>query len=211
MALGRCAVCGNRLRFGSRTCARCGTKKQRIKYLLIAVIFAECAVIGRHLSLPRENIVQTASAHDAPPPLFSGSAPAGWLYFQTVDEMIYDTTRHARVLSRGGPAADDHASMGVLELRASPAYGRSVVITLNRQPHDLVAEACELRASFDTGAVTVFHAAGSADTSNTTLVIADPAAFVSRLASARTLALDAVLSPKTERVAMFDVSGLKWQ
>ena len=147
-------------------------------------------------------------------PLTGSSAPAGWLYYQTVDEMIYDTTRHARVLSHGDSTAGmaaGHGSMGVLELRASPAYGRSVVITLSRQAADTVAETCELRAKFDAGDVAVFQASGSADARGTTLVIADAGAFTNRLVSARTLALDAVLSPKTERVAMFDVAGLKWQ
>ncbi len=217
MALGRCERCSTRLRLGSRTCARCGTKKNRVKYLFIAVIFGECAVIGCHLALPKGGgMVHVASAHDAPPPLFSSgaAAPAGWLYYQTVDEMIYDTTRHARVLSRSAPAAGsvgDHGSVGVLELRASPAYGRSVVITLSRKAADMVAENCELRATFDAGDVAVFQAQGSADAQRATLVVADTGGFVNRLASARTLAVDAKLSAKAERVAMFDVSGLKWQ
>ncbi len=216
MALGTCERCSTRLRLGSRTCTRCGTKKKRAKYLFIAVIFVECAVIGQHLALPKGGMVQVASAHEVPAPLLNsgGVAPAGWLYYQTVDEMIDDTTRHARVLSRSDPAAGsagDHGSVGVLELRASPAYGRSVVITLSRHAADAVAETCELRARFDAGEEAVFQASGSADPLHATLVIADTGGFVSRLASARTLALEAKLSPKAERVAMFDVSGLKWR
>ena len=216
MALGKCDVCSNRLRAGSRVCTRCGTKKSRVKSFWIAVIVVECMVIGQHLAWPKAGMVHVAAAHDAPAPytMDRGSAPAGWLYYQTVHEMIYHTTRHARVFTQTAPGpASPHCigTAGVLELRASPAYGRSVVITLTRQPRDSVAETCVLRARFDTGDVAVFQASGSADARSATLVIADAGGFTSRLVSARTLALDAMLSAKTERVAMFDVGGLKWQ
>ena len=215
MALGRCERCSTKLRLGSRTCERCGTKKNRLKYVFTSVILGECAVIGCHLAWPASGLAHVAATQATPAlPEAADAAPAGWLYYQTVDEMIYDTTRHARVLSRSeaaGGASDGRGSVGVLELRASPAYGRSVVITLSRKAADQVAETCELRASFDAGEATVFQAAGSADPQRATLVVADTGGFVSRLASARTLALEARLSPKAERVAMFDVSGLKWQ
>ncbi len=206
-----------KLRLGSRTCERCGTKKNRLKFLFVGVILGECAVIGCHLAWPASasGMAHVAAVQDALPQRdFASAAPAGWLYYQTVDEMIYDTTRHARVLSRSlevGGGSGGRGSVGVLELRASPAYGRSVVITLSRQAFDEVAEVCELRASFDAGETAVFQASGSADPQSATLVVVDTGGFVSRLASARTLALEARLSSKAERVAMFDVSGLKWQ
>ncbi len=195
-------------------CSRCGAKKQRIKYLFIAVIAVECVLIGSHLAWPKSGMVHVAYAQASELPVLGNAAPAGWMYYQTVDELIYDTTHHARVLSRSGGPADlpgDHGSTGVLELRASPAYGRSVVITLTRRPEEPVAEHCALRARFDTGDVTVFEASGSADPTRATLIINDTGGFVSRLAAAHTLALEAVLSPKAERMALFDVAGLKWQ
>ncbi len=214
MALGRCESCNTALRFGSRTCARCGTQKKRLKYVFIAVIAVECAVIVQHLAFPKTEMAYVETSHAAQPELADTAAPAGWLYFQTVDDMIYDTTHHARVLSRSDQTAAEpqaHGSAGVLELRASPAYGRSVVITLKRAASDTVAGLCQLRAKFDSGSVTVFDASGSADSANATLVISDASGFTERLVSARTLVLDAVLSSKTERVASFDVAGLKWQ
>ncbi len=214
MALGRCDSCKTRLRFGSRTCAHCGAKKKRLKYLIIAVILGEVAAIIVHLEMPRDMVVRSADDSRAvPPPVADKSAPAGWLYFQTRDDMIGDVTRHARVLSLSNLAegtARDHGSTGVLELRASPAYGRSVIITLKRAAFDTVSENCELRARFDSGEVAVFQVAGSADEANATLVVTDKQAFTDRLRSARTLELDAVLSKTTERTAQFDVAGLRW-
>ena len=191
MPLGRCDACSTRLRFGSRTCERCGARKNRWKYLLVAVIAAEVATIVVHVEMPRDSMAHVAEApHALPAALTQTAAPAGWLYYQTRDEMIDDTTRHARVLSRSNLAAGhahDQGSTGVLELRASPAYGRSVV------------ETCELRARFDTGDVAVFQASGSADPGNATLVVSDNHHFTERLTGAHTLALDAVLSKTTSR------------
>ena len=213
MALGRCDNCRSKLRFGTAQCERCGTRKNRWKYLLIAIIVVESGAIVSHLALPNDAMIHVASAHEASPD-YDRAPPAGWYYYQTQDEMIGDTTRHARVLSRGGAAMallGSRNSTGVLELRASPAYGRSVVVTLKRAALDTVADTCELRATFDTGDVAVFQASGSADSTNATLVLSDTRAFTSRLMTARTLTVDAVLSGKSERVAMFDVAGLRWQ
>lgn len=213
MSLGRCDHCGMSLRLGSGTCTRCGTKKRRLKYFLAALVLAQAVTIVAYMKFPHHDMTRVADASAAELAVTDAAPRAGWVYYKTRDEMIDDTTQHARVLSRGAADAGDvrdRVTSGVLELRASPTYGRSVVITLHRDGFGLIDEQCQLRAQFDAGDVQVFHVAGSMDGENATLIVDDTRGFTTHLVGARTLSIDARLSEKIERRASFDVGGLSW-
>ena len=218
MPLGRCNKCGSKLRFGSATCTRCGAKKSRLKYIFAGIVVIQVAVIAfyLHYDLPGKMHVVVTGPSSGPStiPPADAKSPTGWLYFDTRDELIGDVTHHARLISRGNPTTGQvnaESSEGVLELRASPTYGRSALVTLRIQASDAAAENTELHMQFDGGDVVVFQATGTADGTNLTFVVQDAVGFASRLKAASVLSLEALLPQNRQRVAIFDVAGLKWE
>lgn len=214
MASGQCEYCFSHLTRGSRICPRCGRKKRYTKRLLAGLVLVQAATIAcfTHFAVPKiPGTLRFVSDDGAPPiTLKIVKAEKGWTYFETSDELVHDVTKHARVWSVSKPGNVGDLTTGVLELRTSSTYGKSVVITLRRQPFDRVDEQCELRAKFDTGHEQVFHASGSADANNATLVVDDTDAFTGQLAGAHKLTLVAELSEKTERRTDFSLEGLSW-
>ncbi len=214
MALGECARCRTPFRFGSATCSQCGLKKPRLKYLLAGVVVVQAVTIAAYMHFRTDGVIHIASSAVAT--VLPGAelrSPAGWLYYQTHDELMGDTTRHARVISRGVAGVADqrnHGTTGVLELRASPAYGSSVLITLRRDNFDLVDARCPLHVQIDDGEMRVVQASASVEGDSASLIVDDPKAFAASLLGAHTLSVDAQLSEKTRRVAVFDIGGLRW-
>ncbi len=212
MPLGRCNACLNPLRFGSRTCARCGAKKQRAKYIFATVVLVQVGAIIWYSNWKSDamKVVDSVGSGEA---LDSASPvpPGGWQYYTTRDDLVGDVTQHSRVLSRGvastGP--QDTSTTGVIELRQSTVYGSSMIMTLQRQPFDRVDENCSVHAQFDTGDAVDLHAACSADNDRASIVVTDASPLLAKLASAQTLSVGAALSAKVERTAMFDVAGFK--
>ncbi len=153
-----------------------------------------------------------ASASASLVPSIQATPPAGWLYYETRDDLVHDVTKHARVLSRGAATtgAKDTATNGVMELRASSVYGRSILLTLNRRPFDRVNDQCDVHAQLDTGADVDLHASCYEDSVHATVQIMDTEGFSTRLVGNRNLAVDVRLSPKSNLSAMFDIGGLKW-
>jgi hypothetical protein len=214
MALGRCEICNTKLRFGSRTCARCGTKKKRTKLIFTLIIAAQFLVIGWyeyfHVKRPGMDLILASTANFIPS--IQATPPAGWLYYDTKDDLVHDVTKHARVLSRGAATTSgkDTATNGVMELRASSIYGRSILLTLNRRPFDHVNDQCDVHAQLDTGEDVDLHAACYEDSAHATVQIQDTNDFSAHLVGHRNLAVDARLSPKSNLSATFDIGGLKW-
>jgi hypothetical protein len=215
MALGRCENCHTKLRFGSRTCARCGTKKNRTKLLFVLVITAQFLIIVWYEFVHVKvggglDVIASSSLNIIPPP--QATPPAGWLYYETRDDLVHDVTKHARVLSRGAATtgAKDTATNGVMELRASSVYGRSILLTLNRRPFDHVNDQCDVHAQLDTGEDVDMHAACYEDSVHATVQVLDTNGFSTRLVGHRNVAVDVRLSPKSNLSAMFDIGGLKW-
>ena len=213
--MAQCDVCFTRLPPGSVACPRCGRQKrqQRLKFALGALIAVQALLIVAYVRFkPDLSLFPHVSMSTATVGATPGNPDTNphWAYFETRDDLLNDVTRHARVASLTDAAPNEHVSPGVLELRASPTYGTSVVITFKRSAIEAVSEKCELRAKFDAQDVQVYHASGSLGTSNAMLVIDDTHDFTGHLAAAHTLLIDAKLSPKIERVAKFDVAGLNW-
>jgi hypothetical protein len=219
MRLGNCSRCGTRLRAGTGTCPRCSARKQRVKYALAALVTVEALVIAVHMEFPGGHgprVVSEAQAAVSPlmQVLNEAKPPAGWVYYETRDDMIYDVTHHARVISRSAAAgsgpASHNATTGVLELRRSQVYGNSVLITLLGAASDQLASHCTVRAIFDGNDTATFDATAGQDDHNATVIISDARRFVRRLAEAQTLSVDVLLSANAERVASFPVGGLRW-
>ena len=217
MPLGRCNRCGNKLRFGSAVCSYCGTKKPRLKYIFAGIVVVQACVIAFYLHYQAPGgihvVVSGPSSQPSIGPAADAKPPTGWLYFDTRDDLIGDVTRHARLISRSNLATGltaGQGSEGVLELRASPTYGRSALVTLRIQASDAAAENSELHMQFDGGELAVFQSTGTADSTNLTFVIQDAAGFTARLKAASVLSLEALLPQNRQRVAIFDVAGLKW-
>ena len=214
MALGRCNVCHERLRFGSRICDKCGAKKSRVKLYFGVVIVAQIGVIGwyQYFHTKRPGIkfvVEDNAAHIAP---IVATSSAGWVYYETRDDLVHDVTRHARVLSRGAAntgLSNDTSASGVLELRASSVYGSSAILSIKRQAFDLVEEACNVHAEFDAKDAMDVHAACSKDGEQATVMIEDATVLMQKMRGAHDMSLDVRLSPKVERTVLFEVAGLK--
>jgi hypothetical protein len=218
MPLGRCDICASKLRLGRVVCDRCGARKSRTKAILGTVVLLQAVTIGIYMYVtttfadPMKH-VEGGTRAVIPVALNSPIPPAGWLYYETRDDLVGDVTRHARVLSLSDPQSGkprSHGSTGVLELRASLIYGNSVIITLRRQAFDNVDETCVFHAQFDAEDPVIFKAAGAADTDTATLIVVDTKHFLRALLGAHTLSVDAHLSPNTERIASFDITGLRW-
>gem|GEM_PF-1848584 len=218
MPLGRCDVCQSRLQLGRTVCSRCGERKSRIKLVLGTVVLMQAITIGIYMYVtitfadPMKHVVDGTEAI-VPAALQSATPPAGWLYYETRDNLVGDVTRHARVLSLSDPQMGkphSHGTTGVLELRASVVYGNSVIITMRRLAFDNVDETCILRAQFDAQDPQTFTADGAADTDTATLIVQDTKHFMRGMIGAHTLSVDAQLSPNTEHIASFDVTGLRW-
>ena len=219
MPLGYCNVCRARLRLGRATCRGCGTKKKRAKLILSCVILAQLVTIGVYAKFgggrpsgPR--LIADPRDLATPAVLLEKRPPAGWVYYDTRDELIGDTTHHARVLSRSDPTAGlpgDHGTTGVLELRASPAYGRSAVISMSPEVSADVVGPCELRVQFDDGPEAAFAAAASGGTGHLMLSVADVDGFTGRLLSAQTMSVSARVLGRPRLELSFMVGGLSWR
>ena len=215
MALGRCDSCNERLGIGSATCRRCGAKKKRIKAIFGAIILAQVGTIVwyEYFHVKAHGFGFVAAGPDLfKIPAIDKTPPAGWLYFQTTDDLVHDVTRHARVQSRGAaPSRDAHdtSTTGVMELRASNIYGRSALLTLNRQAFDTVDETCSLHVQFDAGPAMEVPANCSAESTYATIVVQNARDLIDRIGAAHNLSIDAKLSAKTTRTALFEVGDLK--
>ena len=214
MALGRCNVCHERLRFGSRICDKCGAKKSRVKLYFRVVIAAQFGVIGWyqyfHTKRPGIKFVVEGNSTYVPPIVATSSA--GWVYYDTRDDLVHDVTKHARVLSRGAANTglpNDHSASGVMELRASSVYGNSAILSIKRLAFDLVEEACNVHAEFDAKDAMDVHASCSLDGEQATVMIGDATVLMQKMRGAHDMSLDVRLSPKVERTVLFEIGGLK--
>ncbi len=196
-------------------CLRCGFRRERTKYMMGVLVVTQIVgvIIYVHTKNDSLRYVGSAQAASQVPPL-DFNARAGWSYYLTTDQLVSDITRHARVLSRGNLAAgkaENNGTTGVLELRASPTYGNSVLITLKHAAFDTVDETCTIHAQFDADPVSDFTAGCSTDGHDTSLIVKDVPGFTARVKAGAKLALDVALSKNVDRVMMFDIAGLKWK
>ena len=219
MPLGFCNVCRARLGFGRALCRGCGTKKKRAKLILSCVILAQLVTIGVYAKFgggkpSGPQLVVDPRDLATPAVLLERRPPAGWVYYETRDELIGDTTHHARVLSRSDPMAGlpgDHGTTGVLELRASPAYGRSAVVSLPPEVGVEVAGPCELRVQFDDAPELAFRASASGAAGHLMLSVADVDGFTGRLVSAQTMSVSVRFAGRPPLELSFMVGGLSWR
>lgn len=220
--LARCKGCLGRMSLFAARCPRCGRAKDRTKNAIIALIGIQVVLLAlymrggwtwdfgqrthemRHVALDEQS---------AGPPAPMPEAPAGWLYFQTSDSLLGDTTRHARLLSDSNPGisnARDHGTTGVIELRTSPRYGNSILLTTKRAAFDLADEHCEVQAKFDNDDLVSFKAEVTTEGDTDVLVLDDYPGFIAKIVKSHLMVLDAKLGRGTERILRFDVTGLVW-
>jgi hypothetical protein len=205
-----CRKCGGFVTAHGLLCARCNSRGDGIKTLLLALIAGQgIAVVGLYYwnGLSKRAPREIAHVVDDGAPTAAEVAARGthrsWFYYVTRDERLDDTMRHARLTSAGDAA-------GTLELRASGVYGRSAVLTLDRKPSDRSAEEATLAVTFDDRPAEQFVAQETADDAAFVVAVSDYAKFASDMQGAHTMVVDAQLGAKTERVLKFQVAGLTW-
>ena len=196
--------------------------KDRTKSALIGLIGIQLVLLACYMRggwtwdlLQRTHEMRrvTADEPSAAAPYPMPAAPAGWFYFQTSDSLLGDTTRHARLLSDSNPGmgnVGDHGTTGVIELRSSPHYGNSVVLTTKRAAFDIADEHCEVQVKFDSTERVIFEAEATVEGDTNVLIFDDYAAFVERIAKSHLVVMDAKLGRGTEQILHFDVAGLVW-
>lgn len=204
-----CRKCGGFVTAHGLLCARCNSRGDGLKTLLLGLIAVQgIAVAGLYYwdGLSKRTPREMAHVVDDGAPTAAELAAHGthrnWFYYVTRDERLDDTMRHARLTSAG--------DAGTLELRSSGLYGRSAVITLDRKPSDRSAEEATLAVTFDDRPAEQFAAEETADDAAIVVAVSDYAKFAGDMQGAHTMVVDAKLGAKTERVLRFQVAGLTW-
>jgi hypothetical protein len=211
-----CRKCGGFVTAAGRVCARCNTKGDRLKSLLLGLIALQGVVVAflyywdgkaPHAPAAMAHVVEESAPSAGE--VAAHEKHRAWFYYVTRDEKLDDAMRHARVdsVTDGGSPAD---AGGTLELRSSSLYGRSAVLTIDRKPADAGSENAMLDVTFDDRPPEQFQAQETADDHAIVVAVTDYDKFATDMQGAHAMVVSAQLGEKTGRVLKFQVAGLSW-
>jgi hypothetical protein len=211
-----CRKCGGFTTGAGRVCARCNTKGDSIKSLLLGLIALQGIIVaflyywnGQAPHAPASMVHVADEAAPSAGEVAAREKHRAWFYYVTRDEKLDDAMRHARIDSVAGGGANGDGG-GTLELRSSNIYGRSAVLTIDRKPAEEGAEQAMLDVSFDDRPPEQFLAQETGNDDSIVVSVTDYDKFATDMQSAHAMVVNAQLGAKTERVLKFQVAGLSW-
>jgi hypothetical protein len=172
---------------------------------------AESPVTPSHTM--REILLQGNTASVGPSREDPTISPSTWTYHESQDDMGRGTIKTARMesvnrITFGFPY--EGIQRARLTLRQHPAYGKDVMLSIDRGQFLCQIGGCQVLVRFDEAKPQPHSAVAPEDHRTTMLFIQGYETIVTKIARAKTLRIEAQFYQEGPRVFEFQVAGLTW-